>query len=100
MNHTPLPWELTHGVQIRDQDKNMVAHLIYVPNGEANASLIVEAVNTRPALLAQIEELEKALHDLTPPMPSKNAFCHNGICEQSACIHCQRIARAHKLLSK
>jgi hypothetical protein len=44
------------------------------------------------------DRLRAALIALTPPMPPADATCHVGICEQSACAHCQRIAEARTVI--
>lgn len=49
---------------------------------------------------AMFKDLVSALRDMTPPMPPADAPCHLGSCEQSACAHCQRVARAQDLLKK
>ena len=42
--------------------------------------------------------IEKLLRDAIPTMPPPDAICHIGICEQSECANCQRIAKALKAL--
>jgi hypothetical protein len=88
VKHTPLPWAQSHrendsgmfNTEIYDGDGETIATLAWYPvdlgNGtiatarEANAALIVEAVNAHPALLARVGELETALE------PFVKAFAH------------------------
>ncbi len=44
--------------------------------------------------------LRRALAEITPAMPPENALCHVGICPQSRCGNCSRIARAHAALAE
>lgn len=48
----------------------------------------------------QRAELLDALGDLLPAMPPEDAPCHRGICEQSRCAHCQRIAKGYEIIAK
>lgn len=49
---------------------------------------------------AMQRELVEALEAVVPPMPPTDAFCHNHITTQDKCPNCQRLARAHALLTK
>jgi len=62
--HTPLPWRLGAGDGRRVVFKGSVRLLSTardLPESDANAALIVEAVNAHASLTARVAELEAAL---------------------------------------
>lgn len=73
-----------------------MARLDRIPNcpgqDKANAERLKLAWNCH-------DDLMKALSDLLPPMPPKNAMCHQGIVLQENCANCKRIAAGHAALA-
>jgi hypothetical protein len=73
---TPTPWEWDSGIippdgperycdiYVDGGDKIIAEVNDCIPEGEANAALIVEAVNSHAALKARVAELEEALRAL------------------------------------
>lgn len=81
-------------VDTRDQDDDpeRVAELqAKIADLEAVEPVLGRMIEEHPQLVA-------TLTDMTPLMPGADAPCHIGICSQSECQHCSRIAASHALL--
>ena len=62
--HSPLPWRYTHVGSDEYAVNSNIATVSHV-YGEPNAELIVESVNSHAQLKERVEELEKALTEIT-----------------------------------
>lgn len=88
--YTPLPWRVIRedGKIAIGTDEHEPWFIADMTEGardigdpepiEANAALIVTAVNTHPALLARVAELEAALQDIADGLPSVRAVARYG----------------------